>query len=240
MNNLKNILTNKSNLLTLYLTLGYPDSDKFFNALDIMVINGMDILEIGIPVENPILDGATISNTHRKVISKGLDRHIIITYLKKIKFQYPDLPIVIMSYKDGIDKYNLLDIDLYDAILCPDETIITEKKDTIQIYNEEMDMNTIKETLDITQGFAYVMSGVGKTGGKGSLPEGYIQTMENIRKVSNIPLQIGFGIHSPTQIKKVISKGANGVIIGSEIIRKLDEGMRSLELYMKEISKARG
>lgn len=238
--NLIKLLETKSNLLTLYLTVGYPDSDTFFDALDIMVKEGLDILELGIPVKNPYLDGNTISKTHNHLLNKGFDENILTIYLKKIKFYYPDLPIVIMSYKEGVDKYNLLDIDLYDAILCPDDPIVTNKVDTIQIFNEQMDMNTIKDTLDITQGFAYVMSGVGKTGNKGDLLDGYLKTTKNIRKISNIPIQIGFGIHSPDQIEKVLKDGANGVIIGSEIIRKLDEGLKELGSYMKEISKARG
>lgn len=230
----------KKNLLTLYLTVGYPDKDTFFKSLDIMVKEGMDILELGIPVENPSLDGNTVSNTHKIALEKGFNEKVLDIYLKKIKSLYPDLPILIMSYKDGIEKYNLLNkTNLYDAILAPDESLQLDNVKTVQIFNEKMNKEQIKDKLSITNCFAYVMSGVGTTGTKGDLPQGYIQTMKNIREISDIPIQIGFGIYSDNQIKEVLSKGANGVIIGSEIIRKIDEGLDSLRKYMKNISKAR-
>lgn len=244
MNNIKRVFQDKKKCITLYLTLGYPTKEEFFKHVDILVKAGMDILEIGIPVENPSLDGKTIADTHHKAIENGFNEEMLVVSLKELREKYPMLPIAIMSYKKGIDQYNLLDKhELYDVILCPDEFITAENEDTslIQIYNEEMSDENIRERLNNNKGFAYVMSGAGTTGGKGELPNAYTSTMKRIQKMVDIPIQIGFGIYSPDQVKTVIENGADGAIIGSEIIRIVNQNDDDeLREYVRSLAKARG
>ncbi|WP_432408228.1 tryptophan synthase subunit alpha [Wukongibacter sp. M2B1] len=244
MNNIRNIFNTKNKCITFYLTVGYPNEDEFFRALDILVKNGMDILELGIPVEKPHLDGRTIANTHHKVIEKGFNQSILVKFLVKIREKYPRLPLAIMSYLEGINKYNLLAKgEYYDAILCPDEYLVRGNNNTniIQMYNEEMSGEEIKEQLLNNQGFAYVVTGAGTTGGKGDLHNGYLYTMKKIKGLSSIPIQIGFGIYSPQQVRTILDNGADGVIIGSEITRRIDQcNEEELRRYIQSIIKARG
>jgi len=243
MNNIERIFKNNNKCVTLYLTLGYPNKDEFFKHVDILVEEGMDILEIGIPVENPSLDGKTIADTHAKVIQNGFNESILIEYLSELRKKYPRLPIAIMSYKKGIDTYNLLDKnDLYDVILCPDQFVTSENNNAelIQIYNEEMSDEMITERIQNNKGFAYVMSGAGTTGGKGDLSDAYIATMKRIRNIIDIPIQVGFGIYNPDQVKTVLQNGADGVIIGSEIIRVINKNSEDeLRKYVRSITEAR-
>ena len=243
MENLEKILK-KNKTITLYLTANYPNRDDFFKNLDILVDGGMDILELGIPVKNPHLDGNTIVNTHRKVLEEGFNEIILVKLLRKIRGRYPSLPLVIMAYTEGIERYKLLSKgEYYDAILCPDEylSIEDDRVPLIQIYNDQMDETAIKERTLNNRGFGYVMSGCGATGSKGELSNGYISVIKKTRRHSSIPLQIGFGIYSPTQVKTVLRNGADGVIIGSEIIRKIDENNDvQLRRYVESLTKARG
>lgn len=244
MTNIERVFKHNRKCITLYLTLGYPNKEEFFKHVDILVEEGVDILEIGIPVKNPCLDGKTIADTHSKVIGNGFNEGILVTYLLEIRNRYPNLPIAVMSYKEGIDKYSLLDKNnLYDVILCPDQFITTENDNVslIQIYNEEMPEQTMRERLENNKGFAYVMSGVGITGGKGELPNAYINTIERIKSIADIPIQVGFGIYSPDQVKTVLHNGADGVIIGSEIIRIINNNCEDeLRKYVRSIAKVRG
>lgn len=243
-NNLNNAFSKKHKCITFYLMADYPNRDDFFRNLDILVSNGMDILELGIPIKNPHLDGKTIVHTHHTVLDNGFDETILVELLMQIKEKYPSLPLIIMTYHEGINKYDLLSKgEYYDVILCPDEYLTSTKVDVnlIQIYNEEMGDLTIRKRISNNQGFAYVVTGLGITGGKGELPDKYLSTMKKIRKVSSIPIQIGFGIHSEEQVKTVLNNGADGVIIGSEIIRKINEdNEEELIKYIQTIVKARG
>lgn len=243
MNNIDNVFNKKKKCITFYLMADYPNRHDFFRSLDILVDNGMDILELGIPVENPHLDGATIAHTHQKVLENGFNEAVLVELLIKIKEKYPDLPLVIMTYGQGINEYGLLSKgEYYDAILCPDKYLTRRSYDIdlIQIYNEEMDGQTISNQVSNNQGFAYVVTGLGITGGKTDLPNKYLSTMKKLRALSSIPIQIGFGIYSPDQVKTVLDNGADGVIIGSEVIRKINEGdEEKLIRYVQSIVKAR-
>src|SRR5699024_4079767 len=127
------------------------------------------------------------------------------------------------------------------AILCPDRFLEKHDKniDIIQIYHEEMDSKTIGKLLDNNDGFAYVLSGKGSTGGRGELSLNYKKTMKEIRKCSGIHIQVGFGIYEKEQIKKLVQSDVDGAIIGSEIIRKIDKRDKDLMgNYIKELKKA--
>lgn len=243
MNNIDNVFNMKKKCITFYLMADYPNRDEFFRNLGILVDNGMDILELGIPVANPHLDGETIAHTHHKVLENGFNERMLVELLIKIKEKHPNLPLVIMTYGQGINEYDLLSKgEYYDAILCPDE-YLTRKSyeiDLIQIYNEEMDDQSISNQVSNNQGFAYVVTGLGITGGKTDLPNKYLSTMKKLRALSSIPIQIGFGIYSAEQVKIVLENGADGVIIGSEVIRKINEDdEEELIRYVQSIAKAR-
>lgn len=228
--------------ITLYLTLGYPNDEVFLRAVDILVEEGVDILELGIPVEKPYLDGEVVANSYLKVLNSGMNEKKLQLLLELIKSRHPNLPIVLMSYSEGLKKYNIIKYNRYfDALLSPDEILDLGKYNTsaIQIYNEELGEEEIKSRLALNEGFAYVMSGVGITGGTGELPKGYLVTMKRVRKYSNIPIQIGFAIHSREQVQEVFENGADGSIIGTQILRKLNEGEDSLREYVKEICKVK-
>ncbi|NMA86712.1 MAG: tryptophan synthase subunit alpha [Tissierellia bacterium] len=239
MNNLDKFFNSGNKALTLFMTLFYPEKEKFFNWVDILVENGMDILEIGIPVQNPIMDGEVIRKSYGKVLENNIQEDEIISALQTIKKKHPNLPIVIMSYYEGIKKYNLFDYgEYYDGILCPDRFLVKENNDVniIQIYHEEMDDSTIKKLLANNDGFAYVLSGKGSTGGRCELSLNYKITMNKIRRSSSIPIQIGFGIYEAEQIEKLLQSNVDGAIIGSEIIRKIENGNKDLmKDYIKEL-----
>lgn len=241
LNNLEKFFKDKKKALTLFMTLFYPGKDEFYEWLDILVKNGMDVLEIGIPVKNPVMDGEVIRKSYEKVLKKDMQEEEIILALKIVKEKYPDLPVVIMSYFEGIEKYNLFDYgEYYDAILCPDRLLEKVREDIklIQIYHEEMEDRTIEKLLKNNDGFAYVLSGKGSTGSRGSLSSNYEITMRRIRKISSIPIQVGFGIYEAGQIKKLLQSNVDGAIIGSEIIRKIDNGDKdSLDNYLKDLKK---
>ncbi|GAA0180893.1 tryptophan synthase subunit alpha [Clostridium sediminicola] len=236
MDNLKEVLKDNKRLLTLYMTLAYPSFSEFLKYLDILVENQVDILEIGIPVQNPYLDGKVISQTYNKVKVDGFDKIQCLNMLKEIRNRYPKLPIVIMSYYEGIVNNSLLEnSDLYDALLCPDEFLNNSNK-LIQIYNEDMTDKEIIDKLNYNSYFAYVMSSNSPTGSIGEIPTNYINTINRIRKYSDIPVQVGFGISTAKQAKEILCNGSDGIIIGSEIIRKINENnIINFEAYIDEL-----
>lgn len=239
MNRLDEIFSQKKKCITFYVTIGYPNETAFFDLVRLLVENGMDILEVGIPVANPFLDGKTVSNTHARVLNQGFDQQMCDHLLTELRNRYPDLPIVIMSYFEGIDNFKLRErTHLFDALLCPDQAI-DGFDHIIEIYNETMALDTLKEKLNRNQHFAYVMSGNIPTGSSKEPATQYLQTAANLRKLSSLPVQIGFGISTPEHVKHIVANNVNGVIVGSELIRKFDQAPYSeLLSYVQDMCQA--
>lgn len=239
MNRLDEIFQQKKKCITFYATLGYPNKDDFFDLVRLLVENGMDILEVGIPVQNPFLDGKTVANTHARVIKQGFDQATCDRLLEELRNRYPELPIVIMSYSKGVDNYRLTErTHLYDGLLCPDQPIIGCNH-VIEIYNETMEEKEIQNKLKSNQHFAYVMSGNVPTGSSSEPATGYLETSAYLRKHTNLPLQVGFGISSPEHVSSVLQHDVEGVIVGSELIRKIDTAPYSeLKAYIKAMCQA--
>ena len=94
----------------------------------------------------------------------------------------------------------------------------------------------MEQAIDESTHFAYVVSAAGKTGGDLSSQHAYIETIKRLRKLSDLPAFVGFGIKDNKGIKEVLSNGADGAVIGSEFIRQIDLGnVTTIEQYLKAI-----
>lgn len=227
--------------LILYITFLYPNEKKFFEILEVINKKGVDIVEFGIPVSNPIMDGKTIRDTHAKVLKNGLKKETIERVLKEVRNKF-DFEVILMTYKEGIDNYSLLKLDenLHDGILCVDHDLtVQDKTNIIKIYNEKLSISELSFNIHNNTGFAYVMSGVGETGSFENIPDGYLTTLPILRKLIELPLYVGFGIKSPSEAKEIVSNGADGVIIGSYFINLYNSnGLEGIGTYVEEMKDA--
>ncbi|MDQ0177272.1 tryptophan synthase subunit alpha [Bacillus chungangensis] len=224
--------------LVLYLTFCYPNEKRFFQILDILEKHKVDILEIGVPVENAHMDGAVIQDSHRQVLASGVDEAYFKETLKKIKENY-SFEVALMTYKEGIEKFNLLsgNEDLYDGLLCVDEMItLKEFPSPIQLYNEDLSEAEMEERISNNRMFAYCMSGVGQTGSFEQVPTNYIETMARIRERSSLPIYIGFGIKEKEDVARVYENGADGAIIGSHFMKIINTStLEEVEAYVQSL-----
>ena len=225
--------------LVLYMTIGYPDENTFFQMLDMLDEEKVPVLELGIPVGNPFPDGDLIRQSHKQVLDSGIGREKIVRWLQKIRREYK-FRIILMTYKEGMEKFCLSELDrkLYDGILCVDEVIRADSgMKPVQIYNETMTEVQMLGLLAENANFAYVMSGDGKTGSFSRLPDGYIRTVHFLKKNTALPVYVGFGIKTLKDVKAVCSHGADGVIIGSHFMRIMREkGCLECKEYIKIIN----
>jgi tryptophan synthase alpha chain len=216
-------LSKGKKLITVYLLANFPNKEKFYKVLDEIKKSKIDYLELGIPCENPFMDGEIIANAHKLVSNRGFTEEDLKDILLYINKNIPEVKLILMTYSDGISKYNLYNYkDYYHGILCPENFINDNKANRIQIYNEELTEDEIKERLTYNKEFAYVMTGVMKTGTKCEIPKAYLETIEKIKKYSNILVQVGFGISTPEDVKMIAESKADGIIIGSELMKRVE------------------
>ena len=209
--------------LALYLPLGYPNWEMFYRVLQEIEGHGIGCVEIGLPVSNPFMDGETIKKTHELTLPM-LNADVVREELIKVRKIFSSR-IVLMTYAEGLENFKVRELPywIYDAVLCVDG--VQSRNDysgIVRIFSESMSDLEMEQAVNESTHFAYVVSAVGKTGGDLSSQHAYIETIKRLRKFSDLPAFVGFGIKDNKGIKEVLSNGADGAIIGTEFIKMLN------------------
>jgi tryptophan synthase alpha chain len=239
-NRIDTIFKINKNILTLYLTSGYPDKDKSKDIANALINSNIDILEIGIPFSDPIADGPTIQNTSFIAINAINEPIIDFTFsiVSELRKKDANKPIIIMSYLNLIFQYGIerfaQNASTYgiDAIVIPDlpynESLNIKKSlETHNIYLIYMvtptsSPKTINEISQNAKGFIYYVSSTGVTGSRETLSEENFKNINEIRKYTEIPILIGFGISSKRHLD-IIKPWANGAIVASALINQIND-----------------
>lgn len=226
--------------LICYIMGGYPNSGACGKIISSIVDGGADIIEIGIPFSDPIADGPVIQEASYRALQNGITPDKCLNLIKRTRKKYPELPIVIMTYsnilqKNGFKKFMEMAKDAgTDGFVLPDMTI-EESKEYLE-YSKKLELasiflvapNTsnlrIRKTLAVSTGFVYVVSVYGTTGMRNSFNEYTLTAIKNIKKLSSNKknISVGFGISAPHHIKLMSKYGADAVIVGSAIIKIID------------------
>lgn len=208
--------------LALYLPLGYPNWEMFYRILQEIEGHGIGCLEIGLPVSNPFMDGETIKKTHEQTLPM-LNTDIVKEELSKVRKIFSSR-IVLMTYAEGLENFKVKELPywIYDAVLCVDGVQTrNDYSGIVRIFSEAMSDLEMEQAINESTHFAYVVSAAGKTGGDLSSQHAYIETIKRLRKLSDLPAFVGFGIKDNKGIKEVLLNGADGAVIGSEFIRQI-------------------
>ena len=225
--------------LICYIMGGYPNPIACEKVISAIIEGGADIIEIGIPFSDPIADGPVIQEAAFKALKKGVTPQICLNLIKKTRKRYPELPIVIMTYsnileKNGFRKFmEMAKKAGTDGFILPDMTI-DESEKYLQ-YSKDLGLasiflvapNTsnlrIKNTLTVSTGFVYVVSVYGTTGMRNSFNKTTLTAIKNIKKLgSKKNISVGFGISTPQHVKLMSNNGADAVIVGSAIVKMID------------------
>lgn len=244
--NSKVFSTNKKTLAC-YVLAGYPDEEAFFDVLKACNDSCFDILEIGFPSFSPYLDGVVIRDAHSKVNKDVCTKE---AYWKRIR-SATDKPIWVMGYHSDLKNSGIYQAlykdDLIDAYVIPDITNEERKKlylesdssyfDFVGFTNPDMEES---ELVDVFETFpiVYEQLYVGQTGAVAE-KEVYHPMLELSNKYPDKNGLAGFGISKREQIEKLYNEGFEGAIVGTGIIRHLNESLSKMEEYMKELGGAK-
>jgi len=243
---------NKEKKLVTFVTGGDPDLHTSLEIIKTIINNGADIIEIGMPFSDPMADGPTIQLSSNRAISKGIDLEDIFylaTEAKKIK---NDIPIILMGYYNlilyfGIEKFvkrckenavnGLIIVDLQPE---EDEDLINELKnnqiDLIRLITPTTNEERLKLILNNASGFLYYVSVMGITGQKSADLNDLEKSVAFIKRHTNLPVVPGFGIKNSTDVNN-ICRVADGAVVGSSIIKIIEENLSNKEKMLSEINK---
>lgn len=229
---------------------GYPNPIACEKVISAIVEGGADIIEIGIPFSDPIADGPVIQEAAFKALKEGVTPQICLNLIKKTRKRYPELPIVIMTYSNILEKYGFRKFMEMaketgtDGFILPDMTI-DESEKYLQ-YSKDLGLasiflvapNTsnlrIKNTLAVSTGFVYVVSVYGTTGMRSSFNKYTLTAIKNIKKLgSKKNISVGFGISTPQHVKLMSNNGADAVIVGSAIVKMIDSDKKDSVIQLQ-------
>jgi len=234
-------LKNKSRAALIpFIVAGDPDLDTTVAILFEMVKNGADMIELGVPFSESIADGPTIRAAHRRALKNGIDLKEILCMTEKLKGRIP--PLILMTYLNPILKYGLRDFtedckkNGIDGVIIPDLTPeesgewIKEarkmKLDTIFLINPDSPLERNRWVSRSSRGFIYYATVAGVTGMREALPKNLEQAVREIKEQTQKPVVVGFGISTPEQVK-MVSRFADGVIVGSAIVKVIGENPKN-------------
>ena len=240
----ENLKNNNKKALIPFVTAGDPSPELTIEIMHEMVKNGADLIELGVPFSDPMADGPTIQRSSERAIANGVGIKKAIEIAKNFRKNNKETPIILMGYANpieaiGIDNFIDLaseaDIDgVITVDYTPEESVSFSKKlqekniETIYLIAPTTDENRIKLVLSLASGFLYYVSLKGVTGARNidiKEVEGKINT---IRKYTNLPIAVGFGVRDEDTAKQVASI-ADGVVIGSRVVNEI-EGSKTNEL----------
>jgi tryptophan synthase alpha chain len=239
-------LRNKRGALIPFVVAGDPDL-KTTEALVLKMAEcGADIIELGVPFSDPLADGPTIQTASRRALKNGVNLKNILLMAEKLKGI--STPLVLMTYFNPVFQYGLKSFaeDCYrygvDGVIIPDlppeeaGPWIKEARPlnlgTIFLIAPTSSPDRVELASRSTRGFLYYVSVTGVTGTRGKLPEELEQSVRQIRKYSQKPVAVGFGISNPEQVQEV-SRFADGVILGSAIVKVIEENLEEPDLVTR-------
>jgi tryptophan synthase alpha chain len=239
-------LKNKRAALILFVVAGDPD----LKTTEVLVLKmaeaGADMIELGVPFSDPLADGPTIQAASHRALQNGVDLRAIFALADRLKGV--STPLILMTYFNPVLHFGLKDFAESCGRSGIDGVIISDLPpeeagpwmgegrriglDTIFLVAPTSPPDRIKLVSRCSQGFIYYVSVTGVTGARERLPEELGPAVKRIKEQSKKRVAVGFGISTPEQAQK-LSLFADGIIIGSAIVKMIEENLKNPELTDK-------
>jgi tryptophan synthase alpha chain len=220
-----------------FLTAGYPDLATTKKLVLDFAARGVDMIELGIPFSDPMADGPVIQESSQAALKHHVRLVDVLKLVKGLR-RTTQIPLLFMSYYNPIfcmGEQRFVEEAAaagLDGIIIPD--LPPEEGRTLNKIAARAGMDPIlfvapttepKRLLSIAKaarGFIYYVSVAGVTGARANVPVDMSGHVKRIQRLTKTPVCVGFGVSTPGQVKHVRSI-ADGVIVGSAIIRKIKE-----------------
>jgi tryptophan synthase alpha chain len=216
-----------------YLPAGFPTYDGCVQAIRAMVDGGVDLVEVGLPYSDPVMDGPTIAAAAQRALDGGVRTRDV---LRTVEAVAPQVPTLVMSYWNPVERYGVdrfaRDLaaaggsGLITPDLIPDEaaewTAASEANDLDRVFLVAPSSTDarIAMTARACRGFVYATSVMGITGAREQTSTRAPELVTRVRRATPLPVGVGLGVSNGAQAAEVAAF-ADGVIVGSAFVRCL-------------------
>ncbi len=243
-----------------FLTVGYPDAKSTPGLARALAAGGADIIELGIPFSDPLAEGPTIQAASFKALERGVTVETCLGVVRELRGSGFEAPVVFMGYYNPILAYGVEEFardaaaagadGVIPVDLPPEESGALEaacRKHGLRLIYLLAPTSTderIQAVAERASGFIYCVSLTGVTGARSELPPGLDEFVRRVRKYTNLPVAVGFGISRPEHFSAV-GRIADAAAIGSAIIDEItrsdpNEREARLKDYAEVVTGRRG
>lgn len=235
--------------LVCYITAGHPAVARSLELLQGLERSGADVVEIGVPFSDPLADGPVIQESSQVAISQGMTLNGCLALIAHAKVS---IPVVLFSYLNpiiaaGPDVLSRARAAGVSGILATDLPVGADPErekwlgesglDFIRLVAPTTPANRMAEISRNGGGFVYLISRMGVTGEQTTVSAELPHTIARLRSVTSLPVCVGFGISTPEQARNV-SKLADGVIVGSALVRAANSSVAEALALVASMRKA--
>lgn len=236
--------------LIAYLTAGDPTPEKTPEIAATLIRAGVDLIELGVPFSDPVADGPVIQRASARAIDAGTNLPKVLEIAKQIR-AHSEVPLLLFTYLNpalhygleklgtdakaaGIDGVLLTDLSVEEAAPFM-QPLRNAGLDTVFLAAPTSTERRLKLVSEYSTGFVYLVSRTGVTGERVALSETLGELIAKVRSVTALPLAAGFGISTPEQAAAV-AKMADGVVVGSAIVRQIEQDLNGLEPMVRALA----
>ena len=235
--------------LIIYITAGHPDRVQSLALLRGIADAGADVIELGVPFSDPLADGPVIQASSQRALEQGMTFDGVLALASEAAVR---VPLVLFSYLNPLIAagptalaraaaagiHGLLVTDLPVGGDPELEREIGESPLAfIRLVAPTTPAPRMAEIATHGSGFVYLISRLGVTGMQSEIASGLRETIERLRSVTTLPVCVGFGISTPEQAG-FVAKLADGVIVGSAVVRAAETSVESAVTLVRAMRKA--
>jgi tryptophan synthase alpha chain len=243
------IRASKRKALIPFITAGDPDFTTTQEMVWAFEEAGADLLELGVPFSDPLADGTTIQRASQRALEHGVTLKGVMALVERIRVR-SQLPVILMSYVNPILRMGAQEFATragsvgVDGVVIPD--LPPEEAQEIPRCCEASGIHTVflaaptstdarlRQIVECSRGYIYYVSLKGVTGARDTVEAGLESSLNRLRRLTDKPIAVGFGISTPAQASTV-ARLADGVIVGSAIVECIERG-RGKPGMVKEVA----
>jgi tryptophan synthase alpha chain len=239
--------------LIAYITAGDPSPDRTPALVAALERGGADLIELGVPFSDPIADGPVIQRGSDRALKAGTKVSTVLEIASEIR-KHSDIPLLLFTYMNPILRYGLEALARDAVARGIDGCLLTDLSveeaepyvramrhaglDTVFLAAPTSTERRMELVAEYSTGFIYLVSRTGVTGERASVSDSVEPLVNAMRKVTQLPLAVGFGISSAEQVRQVGSM-ADGVVVGTAVVRMVEEnaGATNLEAKLEALAR---
>jgi tryptophan synthase alpha chain len=244
--------SSKAGAFVPFTVVGDPSLEASAEIIEALVAGGADALELGIPFSDPVADGPTIQAAGIRALEAGATPGGCFDVIAGVRAAHPDIPIGLLVYANlvvargkevffaraadaGVDSVLVADLPTFEA----ESFVGVAKARAIQpvfIAPPNADDARLGTIAKLTEGYTYVVARSGVTGCDDDVSIGHHTIFQKLKNLGAPPTMLGFGISTPEHVRTGLAAGADGVISGSAVVRRVEKGAADMPRLVKELT----